>query len=82
MPPLPDVAMRSPFFRIVFKLNPVLMLNWWGGIKVRSVDEPQPGQLGFLSVASTVKQPSPLKPHLPTRMQVSITTALQVVDER
>lgn len=46
-------------------LKPVLMWKLCGGIRVKSVDDPQPGQLGFLRVASTVKQPSPLKPHLP-----------------
>jgi len=39
--------------------------NAWGGIKVKSVLEPQPAQAGLFKFISTIRQSSPLKPHLP-----------------
>ena len=46
--------------------KPAVTLNTCGGIKLMSVEEPEPGtELGFTSVVSTSVQPSPLKPHWP-----------------
>ena len=38
-----------------------------GGMRLRSVLEPQPGHDGFFKVVSTKVQCSPLRPHFPTR---------------
>ncbi len=42
-----------------------MTLNEWGEIRLMSDEEPEPGEVGFLSVVSMSVQPSPLKPQLP-----------------
>ena len=42
-----------------------MTLNEWGGIRLMSEEEPEPGEVGFTSVVSMSVQPSPLKPQLP-----------------
>jgi hypothetical protein len=41
-------------------------LNAWGGIREMSLDEPQPGQVGLMSVVSRSAQFSPLYKHEPS----------------
>ena len=45
--------------------NPEVTLKEWGGIKLMSVEEPEPGLVGFTRVVSTSVQPSPFKPQPP-----------------
>ena len=45
--------------------KPEVTLNACGGMRLMSVDEPEPGAVGFTSVVSMSVQPSPLKPHFP-----------------
>ncbi len=45
--------------------KPDVTLNACGGMRLMSVEEPEPGAVGFTRVVSTSVQPSPLKPHLP-----------------
>jgi hypothetical protein len=50
--------------------------NTHGGIKVMSVLDPHPAQVGLTRVVSTIVHPSPLKPHLPI-----INEEFQYIDE-
>ena len=49
--------------------KPEVTLNARGGMRLMSVEEPEPGAVGFTSVVSTSVQPSPLNPHLPCRQK-------------
>ena len=40
-------------------------MNEWGGMRLRSDEEPEPGEVGLTSVVSMSVQRSPLKPQLP-----------------
>ena len=42
-----------------------MTLNARGGMRLMSVEEPEPGEVGFTSVVSMSVQPSPLKPQWP-----------------
>ena len=42
-----------------------MTLNEWGGMRLMSEEEPEPGEVGFTSVVSMSVQPSPLKPQWP-----------------
>ena len=44
-----------------------MTLNEWGGMRLMSVEEPEPGEVGFTSVVSISVQPSPLSPQPPMR---------------
>ena len=41
-----------------------------GGMRLMSEMEPKPGEVGLTSVVSMSVQPSPLKPHFPSRTLV------------
>ena len=41
------------------------MSSTHGGMRLMSVPEPEPGEVGFLNVVSTRVQFSPLNPHSP-----------------
>ena len=45
--------------------KPDVTLNECGGMRLMSVEEPEPGEVGFTSVVSMSVQPSPLKPQPP-----------------
>ena len=54
--------------------KPEVTLNACGGMRLMSVEEPEPGAVGFTSVVSMSVQPSPLKPHLPNGRNGSACT--------
>ena len=46
-------------------MKPEVTLKVWGGMRLMSAEEPEPGVVGFCSVASTRVQLSPLSPQFP-----------------
>ena len=62
--------------------KPEVTLNACGGMRLMSVEEPEPGAVGLTSVVSMSVQPSPLKPHFPNRTSAIAYFLLSLIAAR